>query len=86
MKWPFITPLAHNQNECTESMVKTVKIFIKKALGDTILTPFDLYTAILEIANLVNQKPIGRIPTDHADGRYLHLNGIYSIIPQDPLR
>ena len=47
-----------------EVMVKIVKTSIKKAIGDKILTPFELYTVILKIAKLVNERPIGRIPTD----------------------
>ena len=76
MKWQFITPLAPHQNGCTEAMVKTVKKAIKKAIGDAILAPFELYTCLLEIANLVNQRPIGRIPTDPDDGKYLCPNDI----------
>lgn len=55
MKWQFITPLAPHQNGCAESMIKSVKKALKKAIGDTVLTPFELYTCLLEAANLVNQ-------------------------------
>ena len=58
MKWQFTTPSAPHQNGCSEAMVKTVKKALKKAIGDTVLTPFDLYTCLLEVANLVNQRPI----------------------------
>ena len=47
-----------------EAMVKIVMISVKKTIGDKILTSFELYTVILEIANLVNERPITRIPTD----------------------
>jgi hypothetical protein len=60
MKWQFITPLAPHQ--------KSVKQAMKKAIGDALLTPFELYTCVLEAANLVNQWPIGRVPTDPDDG------------------
>ena len=58
MKWQFTTPSAPHQNGCSEAMVKTVKKALKKAIGDTVLTPFELYTCLLEVANLVNQRPI----------------------------
>ena len=35
---------------------------LKKAIGEQVLTPFELYTCQLEVENLVNQRPIGRIP------------------------
>lgn len=91
MKWQFITPLAPHQNGCAESMIKSVRKALKKAIGDTVLTPFELYTCLLEAANIVNQRPIGRIPNDPNDGSYLCPNDILlgrcsSTIPQGPFR
>ena len=68
MEWRFITPGAPHQNGCAEALVKSVKIALKKAIGETTLTPFELYTLLLEVANLVNERPIGRIPNDPDDG------------------
>lgn len=76
MKWQFTTSDAPQQNGCSEAMVKTVKKALKKAIGDTLLTPFELYTCLLEGANLVNQRPIRRIPNDPDDGTYLCPNDI----------
>lgn len=89
MKWQFTTPDAPHQNGCSEAMVKTVKKALKKAIGDTVLAPFELYTCLLEVANLVNQRPIGRIPNDPDDGTYLCPNDILlgrasSTVPQGP--
>ena len=50
------------------------KFALKKAIGEQILTPFELYTCLLQAANLVNQRPIGRITTDPDDGSYLSPN------------
>ena len=49
---------------------------IKKAIGDTVLTPFELHTCLLEAANLLNQRSNGRIPDDPNDGSYLCPNDI----------
>ena len=76
MKWQFTIPNAPHQSGCSDAMVKKVKKALKKAIGDTVLTPFELYTCLLEIANLVNQQPIGRIPNDPIDGAYLCPNDI----------
>ena len=91
MKWQFITPLAPHQNGCSEAMVKSVKIALKKAIGEAVLTPFELYTCLLEVANLVNQRPIGRVPTGPDDGAYLCPNDILlgratNSVPQGPFR
>ena len=91
IKWQFITPTAPYQNGCAEAMVKSCKRAIKKAIGDNKLTPFELYTCFLEIANLINQRPIGRVSTDPNEGTYLCPNDILlgrasSEIPQGPFR
>jgi hypothetical protein len=91
MKWQFITPLTPHQNGCSEAMVKSVKQAMKEAIGDALLTQFELYTCVLEAANLVNQRPIGRVPTDPDDGGYLCPNNILlgratNAVPQGPFR
>ena len=39
-----------------------VKTALRKAIGDAVLTPFELYTCLLEVTNLINQQPAGRVP------------------------
>ena len=68
MKWQFATLPAPHQNACAESLVKSTKIALKRAIGEQVLTPFEFYTCFLEVANLINQLSIGRIPKD---GSYL---------------
>ncbi|XP_077981413.1 uncharacterized protein LOC144436486 [Glandiceps talaboti] len=63
----------------------------RRANGEQVLTAFELYTVLLEVANLVNQRPIGRIPNDPDDGAYLCPNDVLlgrasSAIPQGPFR
>ena len=91
IKWQFITPTAPHQNGCAEAMVKSCKRAIKKTTRDNKLTPFELYTCFLEIANLINQRPIGRVSTDPNEETYVCLNDILlgrtsSEIPQGPFR
>ena len=71
MEWKFITRNAPHRNGCAESLVKSCKIALKHAMGDNLLTPFELHTILLEVANLVNQRPIGRPINDPDDGTYL---------------
>ena len=91
MEWKFITPGAPHQNGCAEALVKSVKIALKRAIGETTLTPFELYTLLLEVANLVNQRPIGRIPNDPDDGAYICPNDMLlgrasPQVPQGPFK
>lgn len=55
------------------------------------LTPMELYTCLQDIGNLVNQRPIGRVPTDPDDGHYLCPNDMLlgrasREVPQGPFR
>ena len=89
MEWKFTTPKAPYHNGCAEAMVKTCTKASKKVVGDKMLTPFKLYTYLLESANLVNQRPIGRAPNDPDDGSYLCPNDVLlgratSEVPQGP--
>ncbi|XP_068682177.1 uncharacterized protein [Montipora foliosa] len=91
MHWKFTTPAAPHQNGCAEALVKTCKNALKRAIGSQLLTPFELHTVFLEVANLVNQRPIGRIPNDPDDGKYICPNDILlgrasSEVPQGPFK
>ncbi|XP_068723815.1 uncharacterized protein [Montipora capricornis] len=91
MHWKFTTPAAPHQNGCAEALVKTCKNPLKRAIGSQLLTPFELYTVFLEVANLVNQRPIGRIPNDPDDGKYICPNDTLlgrasSEVPQGPFK
>jgi hypothetical protein len=77
MKWQFIT--------------QSCKRALKKAIGKQKLAPFELYTYFLEVANLINERPIGCIPNDPDDGSYICPNDILlgrssSHVPQGPFR
>ena len=87
--WIFTTPAAPHQNECAEALFKSCKSALKKVIGEQVMTPFELYTCLLEVGNLVNQRPIGRIPNDQDDGAYLCPNDMLlgratSEVPQSP--
>nr|XP_054773990.1 uncharacterized protein LOC129282079 [Lytechinus pictus] len=89
--WKFTTPSAPHHNGCAEALVKSCKIALKKAVGDQLVTPFELHTCLQEVANLVNQRPIGRTPNDPDDGAYLCPNDLLlgrssSAVPQGPFR
>jgi len=91
VSWQFSTPAVPHQNGCAETLVKSCKIALKKAIGDQVLSPMELQTCLLEIAILVNQRPIGGTPNDPDDGSYIRPNDVLlgqasSQVPQGPLR
>ena len=80
-----------HQIGCTESLDKSCKYALKKAIGEQILSPFELYACLMQIANLVNQRPIGRISNDPNDDSYLCPNDMLlrrssSKVPQGPFK
>ena len=88
-QWIFTTPAAPHQNGCAQALVKSCKRAIKNAIGQQILSGIELYTCFMEIGNLVSQRPIGRVPNDPDDGKYLCPNDMLlgratSEVPQGP--
>ena len=91
IEWKFFTPTAAHHNGCAESLIKTAKLAIRRAIGEQSLTPMELQTVLFETANLINQRPIGRIPNDPDDDHYLCSNDLLlgrasNIVPQGPFK
>ena len=73
------------------SVGEACKKALQKVIGNQVLSPFELYTYLLEVANMVNSRPIGRVPNDPDDGTYISPNDILlgrstSEVPQGPFR
>ena len=62
--WLFTAPAAPLQDGCAKALVKSCKRALEKSIEEQILSPVELYTCLLEVGNLVNQRPIGRVPKD----------------------
>ena len=75
--WTYSTPDAPWQNGLSESLIKSVKRLLKVVIGPEVKLPFEeLLTAFYEIADMVNDRPIGRHPTSPSDGAYLSPNDL----------
>ena len=74
MDWHFTTPDAPWQNGCSEALIRTVKRILKQLIKDQVLSFSELQTVFYEIANLMNERPIGAHPTDPNEGSYLSPN------------
>ena len=91
VEWHFSPGDAPWYNGTAESLIKSVKRALNAAIGDSIMGFSELQTCMLEAAQLVNQRPIGHLPTTPDDGSYLCPNDLLlgrasSEIPQGPFK
>ena len=75
-EWNFTPADAPWQNGTSESLIRSVKRSLKAAIGESILTFSELQTVLFEVANLINERPIGRHPRSPEDGSYLCPNDL----------
>ena len=75
-EWHFSPPDAPWMNGTTESMVKAVKKAIQITIGDQVLKFSELLTVFYECSELVNRRPIGKLPSEIQDGTYLSPNDL----------
>ena len=68
----FITPAAPHQSRYAELLVNSCVAALKKVIADEVLTLLELYNCFLEIANLINQRPLSSVPDDPEDGSYCY--------------
>ena len=75
-EWIFTSADAPWQNGVTEALIRSVKRAINASIGDSTLTFSELQTVLYEVANLLNERPIGRHPASPDDGAYLCPNDL----------
>lgn len=85
--WKFTTP--KQPAVCAEALIKTTKRTLRLSVADRSLYFNEMQTVLFEAANLVNSRPIGRIPNDPNDGKFISPNDLLlgrssSEIPQGP--
>ena len=65
------------ENGCSEALIRLVKRALTISIGDNILTFGELQTVLFEVANLLNERPIGHKPgADPLHGSYLSPNDL----------
>jgi hypothetical protein len=87
--WSFAPADAKWYNGSTEALVKTVKKALEVTIGEHAFTFSEFLTIMFETAELVNERPIGRKPSDPGEGSYLCPNDLMlgrstSRVPQGP--
>jgi hypothetical protein len=91
VEWKFSPGDAPWYNGTAESLIKSTKRALDAAIGDSVLTFSELQTCLLEAAQLVNQRPIGVLPSTPDEGSYLCPNDLLlgrasTSIPQGPFK
>ena len=76
LQWSFTSADALWQNGCVEALIKSCKKALSQAIGSQCLSFSELQTVLFEVAHLLNERPIGRHPTDPSDGTYLCPNDL----------
>ena len=80
LDWQFIMAGSQHQNGAAEvliKMVKGVRNSMMKALGTQILSLNELNTLMAEVAQLVNERPIGLKPNERTHPQFLSPNSLY---------
>ena len=91
VEWIFSPAEAPWYNGAVESLVKTVKKALNAAIGENVLSFSELLTCVFEASQLVNQRPIGKHPSNPDDGTYLCPNDLIlgratADVPQGPFK
>ncbi|XP_043218664.1 uncharacterized protein LOC122379997 [Amphibalanus amphitrite] len=78
LRWNFTKSSdAPWQNGCSEALIRLVKRTLNIVIAENILTFGELQTVLFEVANLLNERPIGRKPgADPTAGVYLSPNDL----------
>ena len=78
LRWNFTKSSdAPWQKGCSEALIRLVKRTLAIVIADNILTFSELQTVLFEVANLLNERPIGRKPgADITAGVYLSPNDL----------
>jgi len=74
--WHFAASDGKWQNGCSESLIPSCKKAIYGAIGAQVLKFSELLTGMYETANLVSERPIGKMNLDLSDGVYLCPNDL----------
>ena len=90
IKWTVVPAEGQHQNGLSESLIKSVKRTIQHKIAPHIFTFSQLQTAMFEIANIINSRPIGIISgSDPSDPQPLTPNDLLlgrssGEVPQGP--
>ena len=76
LEWVLSPAEAPWYNGCCESLIRSIKKCLQRTIGEQKLSYNELQTFLYETANLLNERPIGKILTTPEDGSYLCPNDL----------
>ena len=59
------------ENGCSEALIKSVKRCLASSIGTNVLSYSELQTVLFDIADLLNERPIGLQDSNPEEGKYL---------------
>ena len=77
LEWVLSPAEALWYNGCCESLTRSIKICLQRSIGEQKHSYNELQTFLYETADLLNERPIGKIPTTPEDGSYLCPNDLF---------
>ena len=87
--WKFSPASVPWYNGHVEALVKSVKKCLNSTIREQVLSFSEIQTVMFEVAQIVNQRPIGAHPSSPEDGSYICPNDLIlgrasSDVPQGP--
>ena len=86
IKWTFSTPTASHHNGAVESMVKSVKLSLKKLLKNQVFREEEYRTIFAQVTSIVNSRPLWPASDDDIFQPPITCNDLLRPrgLPQDP--
>ena len=76
LEWIFSSPDAPWMNGAVESLIKSVKKAIKFSMNNQRLSPFEFSCLLYEVANILNERPIGTLTSTDSELSVLTPNSL----------
>lgn len=89
IRWSFSPPVTPNFNGLAEAGIKSAKSYLKKVVGEQVLTFEEFYTILVQIEAILNSRPLVDVSSDPNDfsvltpGHFLTLEPLTSIPDPD---
>ena len=76
LEWKLSPAEAPWYNGCCEALIGSIKRCLHVIIGNQKLSFSELQTVLFEVGNIVNERPIGKMPSTPEDGSYLCPNDL----------
>ncbi|XP_075148905.1 uncharacterized protein LOC142222579 [Haematobia irritans] len=88
IQWTFIPPFAPHWGGMWESAVRSVKLHLKRVIGNTELTFEQMHTLLAQVEAVVNSRPLGTVPDtdcEYLSPAHFLIGRPYTTVPEGDL-